>query len=183
MGTNYFKTEGIPIPSDKPNDFNKLKRYDEDKIVYDSSYIFKFKNPSIHDIIDKLNKLSVEVTSLQMTLTSVVNDEMKEDREVIDKIWENLDKIHKFENDTWEFTGDMNDYINTMWDFISDMWKRMKDCCRILGIPYVDEDDKFNSIEGLTGYDSIHQEAIDKKSWDGKGVVQEGISAYTCHLK
>ena len=114
-------------PGSAPNDFTKVA-FITDKLIYDPSYIFKFRGPDMHDIIGKLNELCVAVTDLQQVVTNLVNDEHPETRKVMNNI----------------------------------VWSKVKDCCRTLQIGY-----------GVDSLDSVY---------DKKGVVEEGIDPYTCHI-
>ena len=114
-------------PGSAANDFGQVA-FIENKLVYDPSYIFKFKGPTINDIIDKLNELCVAVADLQQVTTSLIEEEA-ETREV------------------------MNDVI----------WAKVKDCSRRLETYY--------SPENLADV------------FDKKGVVEEGLDPYTCHIK
>ena len=128
-----IETEEIPssklegYPGTLPNDFTPVA-FITNKLIYDPSYIFKFKGPNMPGIIDKLNELVIAVTDLQQVVTDLVNNDHKETRNV------------------------MRDYV----------WTKVKTCCDILGVsyPYANLDD----------------------TWNGTGVLEEGIDPYTCHI-
>lgn len=122
---NSEKVKNANVPATDPNEFEKVK-FLRDGLIYDPAYILKFKGPSLHQMIDRINELAIAVTDLQTVVTNIVESEMKEDRKVMDNTWEHV-----------------------------------KRCCNRLLISY--------SPSG--------------KLWDGSGVVEEGIDAYTCHLK
>lgn len=74
-------------PGQLPNDFVPVE-FITNKIVYDPSYIFKFKNPNMHALIDKINELCIAVTDLQQVVTDLVNNDLVETRNVMnDTVW------------------------------------------------------------------------------------------------
>lgn len=81
-----FSVSNEPVPTEADNDFEPVY-FTHDGLIYDPSYILKFKGPTLHKILDRLNQLSIAVTDLQTVVTNLI-DEGEETRKVVDNIWE-----------------------------------------------------------------------------------------------
>lgn len=79
----------IPVNISKPDSFEKVKLM-RDGLIYDPYYILKFKGPSLHQMIDRINELAIAVTDLQVAVTNLVEVESKEERKVIDNVWNHV---------------------------------------------------------------------------------------------
>lgn len=75
-----------PVPAEVDNDFEPVY-FTKDALIYDPSYIHKFKGPTLHKMLDRLNQLAIAVTDLQTVVTNLI-DEGEETREVIDNVWQ-----------------------------------------------------------------------------------------------
>lgn len=60
-------------PGNKENAFGN-STFITNHLIYDPSYIHKYKGPTMHEMIAKLNQLTVEITDLQQVVTSLVKE-------------------------------------------------------------------------------------------------------------
>ena len=71
----------------------------------------KFKNPTIHKIIDRINQLAVAITDIQTVVTNIAGKEGPETRETIEKIWEKVQaccehcEVDSDIGDLWDGSG------------------------------------------------------------------------------
>ena len=95
--------------------------YLKDGLIYDPSYIHKFKGPTIHQIIAKINTLTTAVTSLQQVVTNLIEKDEVENRKVmVDTVWkytkqccDNLGIVYQPTSDVdlWDGEGVMEEGI------------------------------------------------------------------------
>lgn len=96
------------VPAAAPVEPFIPQEYVKDSLIYDPSYIHKFKGPTMGDMIGALNRLSAAVTDLQSVVVNLV-EEQKETRKVLEDI-------------VWNYTKQCCDEAGISYSSVGNLW-------------------------------------------------------------
>lgn len=74
-----------PVPTGAANLFPPVS-YVHDGLIYDPAYIHKFKGPTLHTLMDRINALAIAVTDLQTVVSNIVDVEGPEVQKQVEKV-------------------------------------------------------------------------------------------------